>query len=105
MIAGSAPSFSATPNPARNQIWTSDANGNTTTAQAPPYTLTYDVSNRLASGGGGLQQGNYQYAYAPGNKRVWRGVCCGQDPDGNTDMSTDGVAYWSITGQKLATFN
>ena len=34
VIAGSAPSFSATPNPATNQIWSSDANGNTTTAQA-----------------------------------------------------------------------
>ena len=75
-------------------------------SQAPPYHLTYDVSNRLVSGYeyGGLRPGNYQYAYAPGNKRVWRGVCCGQDEDGNVDMSTDEVAYWSVTGQKLATY-
>ena len=35
---------------------------------------------------------------------MWRGVCCGEDEDGNVDMSTDEVAYWSVTGQKLATY-
>lgn len=105
VIAGSPPQYSATANPATNQISSSDANGNTLLAANPPYNLSYDMSNRLTGGGTALQQqGNYEYAYAPGNKRVWRGVCCGADGENNPIMSTDEVAYWSVTGQKLATY-
>jgi RHS repeat-associated protein len=59
---------------------------------------TYDVENRIALV---PQYPQFtQYAYAPGNKRVWRGA---QDGNGNTTL--DEVTFWSVSGQKLATYN
>ena len=44
-----------------------------------------------------------RYSYAPGNKRVWRGV--GSWNSGTGQWSpTDEVTFWSVTGQKLATY-
>ena len=44
------------------------------------------------------------YAYDPANKRVWRGIWTGSYGS-YTRGSTDEITFWSITGQKLATYN
>ena len=99
---GSAPTLSATYD-ANNHAGGEDANGNPGSIYLPadgsPYAATYDVENRLvATGGSGIR-----YSYAPGNKRVWRGV--GSWNSGTGQWSpTDEVTFWSVTGQKLATY-
>lgn len=40
----------------------------------------------------------WAYSYAPGNKRVWRGVWSG------STQTTDEVTFWSVSGQKLCTY-
>jgi YD repeat-containing protein len=63
VIAGSAPTYSATPNPSTNQISTSDANGNP--ASVNGYAAVYDVQNRylgMSLFTYGYQQGLYQYS-------------------------------------------
>ena len=95
---GSAPYYSASPNPTTNQLGSVDANGNTTSyinSSNVPIALTYDVKNRLNTVGG--YQGP-QYSYAPGNKRVWRGLWT------SGTLTTDEVTFWSVSGQKLATY-
>jgi RHS repeat-associated protein len=44
-----------------------------------------------------------QYAYAPGNKRVWRGTSAWDG--GVFSLTLDELTFWSVTGQKLATYN
>jgi RHS repeat-associated protein len=63
-----------------------DANGNMTSS--PGGAMTYDVENRVTSAGGD------QYAYAPGNKRIWKKM-----PNG-----TEELYFYSISGQKLGTY-
>src|SRR5579883_2433293 len=46
-----------------------------------------------------FSSGGYQYGYAPGNKRVWKAVCC--DSSSNP---IEEITFWSVTGQKLATY-
>ena len=94
---GSAPSYSASPNPSTNAVGSTDANGNASYINISGTNLpaTYDVSNRLVSVG----YGNISYGYAPGNKRVWSSVT-----DPNSGLTTEWVTFWSITGQKLATY-
>jgi RHS repeat-associated protein len=95
---GSAPYYSASPNPTTNQLGSVDANGNTTSyinSSNVSIALTYDVKNRLNTVGG--YQGP-QYSYAPGNKRVWRGLWT------SGTLTTDEVTFWSVSGQKLATY-
>jgi len=65
-----------------------DANGNIALAG-----YTYDIENRIVSVPGGTQ-----YAYAPGNKRIWKGTTSG------STLTLDEITFWSITGQKLATY-
>ena len=75
-----------------------DANGNLNAYTCNPNTGTayaYDVSNRIVS-----VPGNTNYAYAPGNKRIWRGTT----GSGNT-LTLDEITFWSVSGQKLATYN
>jgi len=95
VIKGSAPSMHVVYNAATNQQTGdfADANGNIGggTYGGP----TYDVENRLQ---GVVNQ--YQYSYAPGNKRVWRAVFT-PDGNGNFPQTTDEVAFWSVNGQKL----
>ncbi len=45
-------------------------------------------------------QPTFTYSYAPGNKRVWRGVW---DSPGGT-QTVDEVTFWGVNGQKLATY-
>jgi RHS repeat-associated protein len=57
----------------------------------------YDVSNRIVSVPGGTQ-----YAYAPGNKRIWRGTTA--IVNGSYQLTLDELTFWSVSGQKLATY-
>ena len=61
------------------------------TAQA-----TWDVENRLTMIGNQYTGVLASYSYAPGNKRVWRG---------STANGTDEITFWSVTGQKMATYS
>jgi RHS repeat-associated protein len=103
VTAGSAPSLSVVYNASNNLQTTdcADANGNiwgNTTGGGSCGTLSptysYDASNRILTAAGGVQ-----YGYAPGNKRVWKGITTG----GN--LSTDVITFWSVTGQKLGDYN
>ena len=99
VTAGTAPALSVTYNAATNRQSgeSADANGNINSGGYSGY--GYDVENRIVSVPGGTQ-----YAYAPGNKRVWRGTTV-NDPVTNTNhLSVDEITFWSITGQKLATY-
>jgi RHS repeat-associated protein len=86
VILGSAPTMHVAYNPATNRQTgdVADANGNIGSS------YTYDMSNRLIQASGT----SMVYAYAPDNKRVWRG-------DGS---STNEYTFWTPGGQKLATY-
>jgi RHS repeat-associated protein len=107
VTAGTAPSLSVAYNAATNRQTgdCADANGNITItnvsgscgANNPMY--TYDVSNRIVSAPGGTQ-----YAYAPGNKRIWKGITA-YNPNTNAyNLTTDVLTFWSVTGQKLGDY-
>ncbi len=89
---------------ANNHAGSEDANGNPGSISLPAdggslYAATYDVENRLVATG----SSTIFYAYAPGNKRVWKGTWTGGA--GNwTRGSTDEITFWSVSGQKLATY-
>src|SRR6266849_6395698 len=88
--AGGAPGMQIAVDPATNRIQVGvsyDANGNDLSNGG-----SYDIENRLLQA---TVVQTIKYAYAAGNKRIWRGVT-GQ---------LDEVAFWSVTGQKLATYN
>lgn len=87
VTGGSAPAYHVVVDPATNRVGTTDANGNTTA-------YIFDVENRMVSD----PFQNWRYSYAPGNKRVWRGVWT------SGALTTDEVTFWSVTGQKLATY-
>ena len=95
VIAGSAPTYSAVYDPSTNHptgSGTVDANGNLLVYEGGG-TVTYDSRNRMAG-----VVGLYQYSYASDNKRVWRGVWT------SGTLATDEVTFWSVSGQKLATY-
>jgi RHS repeat-associated protein len=94
---GSAPSYSVTPDPATNHVSSADANGNSTTVTVSGTSLpaSYDVANRMVFIGYG---NTIAYSYAPGNKRVWRGLWT------SGSLTTDELTYWSVSGQKLGTY-
>jgi YD repeat-containing protein len=76
VTAGTAPSLSVVYNAATNRQSSecADANGNILGGTmvgsfCSGQLYNYDVENRLVS-----PATNTQYAYAPGNKRVWRGT-------------------------------
>jgi YD repeat-containing protein len=97
VTAGSAPEYHVVPNPATNQVGATDANGNSTGSGTYP-SYGYDVENRLINATTGYQTAAW-YSYAPSNQRVWRGVVT------SSTITTDEITFWSITGQKLATYN
>ena len=105
VTAGNAPSLSVVYNAATNRQTTdcADANGNitgvtTTGGSCGTQIYTYDASNRIATAQGGVQ-----YSYAPGNKRVWKGIIQSIYPNPST-LSTDLITFWSVTGQKLGDY-
>ena len=102
VTAGTAPSLSVAYNTNNQQTTDScvDANGNINSSTNGLYaclssssTYGYDVSNRIVTVPGGTA-----YAYAPGNKRVWRGTTT------LGHLTLDELTFWSVTGQKLATY-
>ncbi|MGD1098721.1 MAG: hypothetical protein ABSB35_42955 [Bryobacteraceae bacterium] len=99
VTAGSAPSYQVVPDPSTNHLGGEDANGNTpytNDANGTNYAMTYDIENRYV--GSSTGSGTFAYGYAPGNKRIYRGVTNGEN------LLTDEVTYWSASGQKLATY-
>ena len=86
---------------ANNHAGGEDANGNPGYVPVPvdgtSAAATYDVENRLVAVGGVAY-----YAYAPGNKRVWRGTWTGSY--GSQTRGTDEITFWSVSGQKLAAY-
>ncbi len=93
--AGSAPQWHTSYDPSTNHGACVDANGNNTCAvDDAGHGFTYDVENRPSR----LSNGAVLYSYAPGNKRVWRGLFT------NGSISTDEVTFWGVTGQKLAVY-
>jgi len=65
-----------------------DANGNIGAG-------AYDVENRMIRSD---SIGTARYAYAPDNKRVWRGVWS------SGTQTVDELTYWSVTGQRVASY-
>jgi RHS repeat-associated protein len=96
---GSAPTLSATYD-YNNHAGGEDANGNPGSIYLPAdsgtYGATYDVENRLVATG----TSTIRYSYAPGNKRVWRGV--GTSNGAGQWSTSDELTFWSVNGQKLA---
>jgi RHS repeat-associated protein len=94
---GSTPTLVTTYDPATNRQTgeCADANGNICGDN-----LVYDVENRIVRKGV-LWAGHPDaaYSYAPGNKRVWRGVW-----DGSGAQTVDELTFWSVNGQKLVTY-
>ena len=96
VVGVNAPNLSANYNGATNRILNEPADGNgNLTGVVANTTNSYDVANRIATVGYPV---GVQYSYAPGNQRVWRGVWTG------TNLTTDEVTFWSVTGQRLATY-
>jgi len=54
------------------------------------------MENRLVRSGGSPVA--WAYSYAPGNKRVWRGVWS------SGTQTVDELTFWSVSGQKLETY-
>ena len=110
VTAGSAPAYSAIPDPTTNHVGSVDANGNTLGLVDPDQetqitSAEYDVENRFVGTGATFSYySGYQYSYAPGNKRVWRGNF-GTNSGGAPTITTDEVTFWSVTGQKVASYN
>jgi len=102
VTAGTAPSLSVSYNPSNNRQTTdcADANGNIWGSQVYSgcygvyANYAFDVSNRIVSATGGVQ-----YSYAPGNKRIWKGINTG------SGLTQDTITFWSVTGQKLGDYN
>ena len=109
VTAGSAPAYSAIPDPTTNHVGSVDANGNTLGLVDPDQetqitSAEYDVENRFTGTGASFSYfSGYQYSYAPGNKRVWRGNF--STNGGAPILTTDEVTFWSVNGQKLASYN
>ena len=97
VIAGSAPMFHAVYNPLTNNDSCADANGNETCFGGLSG-YGYDVENRLRNDNNGF----FKFSYAPGNKRIWRGD--GTGGNGGMVLTSDEVAFWGVSGQKLATY-
>ena len=92
---GSAPAMSVTVDAATNRLVgsTYDANGNLTVGSG--MTLTYDISNRIATAAGPSAE---WYGYAPGNKRVWKKRQTG----GST--YEENVYFYAASGPRLGTY-
>jgi RHS repeat-associated protein len=93
---GTAPSLSTSYDPATNRQTgeCADANGNINSATNCTNGNYFDVENRLVRN----SALTWAYSYAPGNKRVWRGVWSGGT------QTVDEVVFWGVNGQKLTTY-
>jgi len=98
VTSGTAPALSTTYDPATNRQTgeCADANGNINSATNCTNGNYFDVENRLVRSAGSPTA--WAYSYAPGNKRVWRGVWS------SGTQTVDEVTFWSTSGQKLETY-
>ena len=98
VTSGSAPALNTTYDPATNRQTgeCADANGNINSATNCTNGNYFDMENRLVRSGGSPVA--WAYSYAPGNKRVWRGVWS------SGTQTADEVTFWSVSGQKLETY-
>ena len=95
VTAGSAPAYSNSYDANNHLAGCADANGNYTCAvDGAGHGFNYDVENRPRQ----LSNGAVLYSYAPGNRRVWRGLFT------NGTITTDEVTFWGANGQKLAVY-
>ena len=98
VTAGSAPSYS-TGYDANNHGSCVDGNGNNTCqVDGAGHGFVYDVENRPITLGNGIVNPPFRYGYAPGNRRVWRGLFT------SGTLTTDEVTFWGVNGQKLAVY-
>ena len=98
VTAGSAPAYTAGYD-ANNHMGCEDANGNNTCqVDGAGHGFVYDVENRPITLGNGITNPPFRYSYAPGNKRVWRGLFT------SGTLTTDEVTFWGVNGQKLAVY-
>ncbi len=105
---GSAPTFSAAYD-VNNHAGGEDANGDPGSVPMPAYGTsaapTWDVENRLTALNGSTTSPVVYYSYAPGNKRVWRGNWTYNSGTETWSRGlTDEVTFWSVGGQKMATY-
>ncbi|HEV8414572.1 MAG TPA: RHS repeat-associated core domain-containing protein [Bryobacteraceae bacterium] len=103
VTSGTAPALHVTYDPATNRQTgeCADANGNLCGSY-----YSYDVENRFVRKGASWSvTPDVAYSYRPGNKRVWKGTNYVVNDQNWSLPSTDEVTFWSITGQKLATYN
>ena len=102
---GTAPAFTQSYD-VNNHAGGEDANGNPGNVPLPAYgtskAATYDVENRLVAIAGTSSNPTAYYSYDPSNKRVWRGNWA---YSGSWARTEDEITFWSVTGQKLATYN
>ncbi|MGH7868361.1 MAG: RHS repeat-associated core domain-containing protein [Candidatus Dormibacteraceae bacterium] len=96
---GSPPNLVTTYDPATNRQTgeSADANGNICGGSCG---WTYDIENRIVFAGSSSYP-LLAYSYAPGNKRVWRGVW---NPYTHA-QTVDEITFWGANGQKLTTYN
>jgi RHS repeat-associated protein len=103
VTSGTAPALHVTYDPGTNRQTgeCADANGNLCGSY-----YSYDVENRFVRKGASFSvTPDVAYSYRPGNKRVWKGANYVVNQNNWSLPSTDEVTFWSITGQKLATYN
>ena len=84
MVAGTAPTMTASYNPATNRQYgeQADANGNI-------GGYVYDIENRIS------QANSVAYSYAPGNQRIYK----------QSNGTGEELTFYGISGQKLATYS
>ncbi len=104
VTSGTAPALHVAYNAANNRRTDdcADANGNLVTSGGgcAGTSYSYDVENRLIAGNPQYSnQAIFRYSYAPGNRRIWRGMW-----DGSGTQTTDEVTFWGANGQKLETY-
>ena len=97
VTAGSAPSYSATIDPATNHAGGEDASGN---AGGSNCTYAYNYENLLTSPACQGQYPQWFYGFDTAGRRIYRGV----NPDQNGNYGTDEITFWSVVGTRLATY-
>jgi RHS repeat-associated protein len=109
VTAVNAPGYSVIPDWRTNHVGSVDLNGNTLGLVDPEQetvitSAEYDVSNRFVGTGASFSYlSGYQYSYGPHNKRVWRGNFSANG-GGHPILTVDEVTFWSVTGQKMGTY-
>ncbi len=103
VTSGTAPALHVTYDPATNRQTgeCADANGNLCGSY-----YSYDVENRFVRKGASFSvTPDVAYSYRPGNKRIWKGTNYVVNENNWSLPSNEEVTFWSVNGQKLATYS